>query len=103
MKKERKEIFLEAMRKSKELGLSAKSTGSYLWSLYQSPFMNKRSLTEATELYRRGTVPESIFRQLDLVAKKEIEKRRKNIEKKNRRLLVPKILWDASKDPDFFD
>jgi len=93
-------MFLEVMKKSERGGWTVENTGVYLWSLYQSPFMNKRSLTEATELYRTGKAPEAIFRQLDFVAKNEIVKRKKNIEKRNIKSLVPKILRDVPVEPD---
>lgn len=100
MKQEEKDVFLRCLSMKKAGGWSAENTAAVIWSHIQSPFLNKKAIAEGIELFERGVSEQRIFRQFDFVRKREILRRKKNIEKKNAKCLVSKlqVLKDAPQD-----
>lgn len=100
MKQEEKDIFLRCVKMRGVAGWSVEVTAAQIWGFIQSPFLNKIAIAEGIELFERGVVEQRIFRQFDAVRKREIERRRKNIEKKNANCLVSELskLKDAPQD-----
>lgn len=100
MKKEHREAFLEAIKKAERGKWTPDMTSSHIWAIIQSPFLNKKAIREGIEMLLHGNKPEKVWRQLDYVRQREIDRRRKNIDRKNKQCLTRDLKKVQAEDPD---
>ena len=103
MKEEHKEAFLEAIKRAERGKWPPGMTSSYIYSIIQSPFLNKKAIREGIEMLLHGSKPEKVWRQLDFVRRREIDRHRKRIAKKNEECLTRELKKVRDADPDMFD